>query len=103
MSDPYYKTAHWRRLRKARLMVDGFTCVVRGCGQPAKVVDHIITRRKGGPDTVENTRSLCDWHDRQIKEMGDGRRRNGGRLVVKGCFADGTPRDPNHPWHTGGK
>lgn len=35
------------------------------------------------------TRSLCDDHDRSIKEMSDGRRRYGGKLIVKGCFPDG--------------
>jgi hypothetical protein len=40
-SDPYYQTPHWRRLRAARLKLDRNTCVVRGWGQRAVVVDHI--------------------------------------------------------------
>ncbi len=102
-SDPYYKSKHWRRLRELRLALDGHVCVVPGCGKRANTVDHIKRRRDGGGDTIANTRSLCDDHDRSIKEMSDGRRRNGGRLVVKGCFPDGTPRDPSHPWYTGGR
>jgi 5-methylcytosine-specific restriction endonuclease McrA len=101
--DPYYRTPHWKRLRAARLKHDRHTCVVPGCGQRASVVDHIKRRRDGGADCMANTRSLCDEHDRSIKELPNGRRRNGGRLVVKGCFADGSPRDPNHPWYKGGK
>jgi hypothetical protein len=30
-------------------------------------VDHIKRRRDGGPDTIANTRSLCDDHYRSIK------------------------------------
>lgn len=103
MSDPYYRSRHWRQLRAQRLLIDKHTCVVAGCGQRATVVDHIKRRRDGGSDTIANTRSLCDAHDRSIKELANGKRRNDGRLVVKGCFPDGTPRDPNHPWYTGGR
>ena len=102
MTDPYYRSRHWRELRAARLKRDGGVCIVPGCGQRASVVDHIKRRRDGGADSIANTRSLCDQHDRSIKEMSNGKRRNGGRLVVKGCFADGSPRDPSHPWYTGG-
>ena len=101
--DPYYSTPQWRQLRAARLKMDRGVCVVPGCGQKANTVDHIKRRRDGGADSIGNTRSLCDEHDRSIKEMPNGKRRNGGRLVVKGCFPNGTPRDPNHPWFTGGR
>lgn len=103
MSNPYYRTAHWRRLRAQRLAMDKYTCVVPGCGQRAVIVDHIRSRTKGGADTIKNTRSLCREHDNAIKERANGKRANGGVLTVKGCFADGTPRDPNHAWFTGGR
>jgi 5-methylcytosine-specific restriction endonuclease McrA len=102
-SDPYYRSPHWRRLRAARLKLDRNTCVVPGCGKRATTVDHIKRRRDGGADTIANTRSLCDEHDRAVKERPDGKRANKGKLVVKGCFPDGTPRDPSHPWYTGGQ
>jgi 5-methylcytosine-specific restriction protein A len=102
-SDPYYRTPHWKRLRAAALKRDGGVCVVRGCGQLAVVVDHIKRRRDGGPDVLGNVRSLCDEHDRAVKELPSGARRGAGKLVVKGCFPDGSPRDPTHPWYTGGK
>jgi 5-methylcytosine-specific restriction endonuclease McrA len=101
-SDPYYSSPHWRRLRAARLKIDRNMCIVPACGQRANTVDHIVRRRDGGADTVSNTRSLCAEHDASIKELPSGNRRNSGKLVAKGCFADGTPRDPNHPWYTGG-
>ncbi|MGE3918286.1 MAG: HNH endonuclease [Hyphomicrobiaceae bacterium] len=102
-SDPYYRTPHWKRLRAARLKLDKGVCVVPGCGQRAVVVDHVKRRRDGGADTIANTRSLCREHDNQVKERAGGQRGNAGKLVVRGCYADGTPRDPSHPWHRGAK
>jgi hypothetical protein len=84
-SDPHYKSQNWKKLRARRLAMDGYRCIVPGCGQRATTVDHIKRRRDSGADTLENTRSLCDEHDRSIKEMSDGRRRNGGKLIVKGA------------------
>jgi 5-methylcytosine-specific restriction endonuclease McrA len=101
-ADPYYKTRAWQLLRKAALRRDLYTCVVPGCGQPAYAVDHIKARRAGGADALWNLRSLCKAHDHAVKETSTGERGNAGMLVVKGCFADGSPRDPSHPWFTGG-
>jgi 5-methylcytosine-specific restriction endonuclease McrA len=100
--DPFYKSLRWQRLRKARLMRDLFMCVVPGCGQLAVIVDHIKSRRSGGGDTLENLRSLCREHDNAVKEDRDGKRRSGGVMRVRGCFPDGSPRDPNHPWYRQG-
>lgn len=97
--DPYYNSKHWKHLRAARLRLDLFKCVVPGCNQPAYAVDHMKARRAGGADTIENLRSLCKQHDHSIKETRTGARGNAGKLVVKGFFADGTPRDPSHPWY----
>jgi 5-methylcytosine-specific restriction endonuclease McrA len=99
--DPYYLSTHWKRLRAARLKMDGNRCVVPGCGQRATTVDHIKRRRDGGLDVLSNLRSLCDEHDRMVKERPSGKRANAGKLVVRGCFADGSPRDPAHPWYRG--
>lgn len=103
MAHPYYKSPHWRRLRAARLRLDNATCIVLGCGKRAVTVDHVIARRAGGTDSIANTRSLCDEHDRAVKELPSGKRRNAGKLTVRGCFPDGSPRDPSHPWFMGGK
>jgi hypothetical protein len=40
---------------------------------------------------LENLRSLCETHDKQIKETPSGARRRDGRAVIKGCDADGWP------------
>ncbi len=101
-SDPFYRTKKWKHLRAAALRRDLYTCIVPGCGQPAYAVDHIKARRAGGTDTLDNLRSLCKPHDHAVKETSTGERGNAGVLVVKGFYADGTPRDPSHPWYTGG-
>jgi 5-methylcytosine-specific restriction endonuclease McrA len=98
MSDPFYRTRHWLKLRAARLRIDGDRCVVPGCGQPAKYVDHVVPRRDGGADALPNLRSLCAYHDNAIRQDRHGKRRMSGKLYVRECNADGSPRDPNHPW-----
>jgi 5-methylcytosine-specific restriction enzyme A len=99
-NDPYYRSKQWRERRAYVLERDRYTCVVRGCGQPATYVDHIVSRRHGGSDHPSNLRSLCQFHDGQVKEMPNGgQRRNAGELRVIGCDAKGWPLDPLHPWN----
>jgi len=93
-ADPYYQTKAWKRLRRAVLRRDLYTCVVPGCGQPAFAVDHIKARRQGGPDTFDNLRSLCKAHDHEVKEDKHGRRGHAGELRVKGFYPDGSPAIP---------
>jgi hypothetical protein len=94
----YYASAHWRTLRAAALRSDGYCCTVPGCGARATHVDHVDTRpRCVEPtpfDRIDNLRSLCGTHDAQIKERPASGRGRGGRPVIKGCDADGWPRDP---------
>ena len=96
MTERYHGSASWKRLRLRALERDQFRCVL--CGRPAKTVDHIVSRRNGGEDTLANLRSLCRACDNQIKEDASGKRRSGG--VVSGCDAQGRPIDKNHPWTT---
>ena len=95
----YYHSSAWRRLRKQRLQMDNYRCVVPGCGAIAKRVDHIVSRKAGGTDTLDNLRSLCVAHDNAIKEDARGTRRTDGKLFVRGCDADGWPLDKDHPWN----
>lgn len=99
MTDPYYRSEAWRKLRAERLAIDKHKCVVPGCGQRAVTVDHITSRRAGGADTIANTRSLCRLHDNQVKEDASGKRRSGGAPTVAGCDAHGLPLDPMHWWN----
>ena len=95
-SDPFYRTAQWRKLRVAVLQRDGYRCVVPACEHRAVVVDHIISPKNGGAHVMWNLRSLCRDHDNQMKELKGKRRRE--IPFVKGSKADGTPNDPNHHW-----
>ena len=96
--DPFYKTMAWQSLRAAALRRDGYRCVVPGCRTRATHVDHVIPRRRGGPDVLSNLRSLCKEHDNQVMQGPSGQRRSGGRPHMKGCDADGMPLDPTHWW-----
>jgi hypothetical protein len=47
---------------------------------------------------ADNLRSLCRYHDHATKEQPSGKRHNAGKFYVRDCNANGSPRDPNHPW-----
>ena len=72
--DCYYLTPEWRDLRRQTLERDGGVCTVPGCGRPAVVADHIVTRKVGGADALHNLRSLCRLHDNRFREGPTGRR-----------------------------
>jgi hypothetical protein len=92
VSDPYYRTAAWRRLRAEVLRRDP-VCRTPGCGKASVAVDHIVERRRGGADHASNLRGLClGCHTQRVR---------GGEPHAKGCHADGTPRDATHWWNTG--
>lgn len=50
-----------RRLRRSNYLCED--CQAEGRVTVATVVDHIIPLSKGGQDTDENTRNLCDEHN----------------------------------------
>ena len=52
-----------RRLRRTNYLCED--CQAEGKITIAKVVDHIIPLSKGGPDTDDNTRNLCDEHNQK--------------------------------------
>jgi hypothetical protein len=101
----YYRTPHWRTLKRACHERDGWRCTVTGCQTPTYrlTCDHIRRRPNVGYpttlDVLSNVRTLCGNHDAQVKERTDGTRRRDGKLVVAGCDVTGRPLDPNHPWN----
>ena len=50
-------TTAWRKLRKRVLMRDAGACQI--CGLEATHVDHVIPRRLGGDDSMDNLQALC--------------------------------------------
>jgi 5-methylcytosine-specific restriction protein A len=97
--DPFYKSLLWKYLRQDALRRDRYICTVRGCTELATHVDHIVSKRDGGPDALSNLRSLCALHDNQTKEDSTGKRRRDGKHHVPGCDANGNPLDPSHWWN----
>lgn len=95
--DPFYKTKRWAELRAAVIRRAHGRCETPGCNAKAVVADHIVSRRNGGSDTMQNLRALCRQCDNRVKESADGKRRSGG--LFRGCDKDGNPIDPNHPWN----
>ena len=86
--DPFYQTPEWKALRRATLERDHYTCTTPGCGQPARTVDHIVSRRKGGADALLNLRCLCVVCDQKLMQDRHGNRR---REVVQITGLDGWP------------
>lgn len=76
--DGYYQSAEWKALRKACLQRDLYRCTLAlpGCLHTASIADHIVSRRKGGTDTIENLRSVCRSCDNRLKEDHLGERRS---------------------------
>lgn len=92
----YYNSAHWKALKHATHVRDSWRCIVPGCGSTeALVCDHIETRpnvdHPTSSDVLENCRTLCGRHDRQVKERA-GKRMSGGKPKIIGCDANGWPK-----------
>lgn len=92
MTEPYYRSPAWRRLRAAVLARDPI-CRTPGCGRPSQHADHIVPRSRGGADNMANLRGLCASCHSTVTRQG-----NAKPLGVKGCDLNGMPLDPNHPW-----
>lgn len=55
--DSYYESAAWRDLRQATLRRDGHAC--QYCGAVAHQADHVVPRRRGGADALDNLVACC--------------------------------------------
>ena len=64
----------WRRLRSCYLSAHPLCvqCVADGELRPATEVDHVLPRRLGGTDEVENLQALCKRHHSQKTAREDG-------------------------------
>lgn len=54
-------TARWRRLRELVLTRDGWRCQLNGprCQGEAHTVDHLVARKHGGTDDLDNLVAAC--------------------------------------------
>jgi hypothetical protein len=57
--DPFYDSQEWRRLHAAVLTRDHHRC--RYCGAEGNQADHVIPRKKGGGDALDNLVCCCSW------------------------------------------
>lgn len=55
--DPYYDSVEWRILRFDVLLRDKHVC--QYCGEPARQADHVIPRKCGGYDHIDNLVAAC--------------------------------------------
>ena len=55
--DPYYDTPEWRDLRMRVCQRDKHLC--QYCGDRGFQADHIVPRKRGGPDTMKNLVCCC--------------------------------------------
>jgi hypothetical protein len=89
----FYDTQAWRRLRAACLAQHPI-CATAGCGQRSVVADHVLPRSRGGADTLDNLVGRCiTCHNA---------RRGTAEPRLRGCDANGIPRDRGHAWHAKG-
>ncbi len=105
MADWPYSTARWRRLRAMQLARQPLCSACmndEGRAVPAVDVDHRVPISQGGePWSMENLQSLCHAHH-SIKTGFDMKGESFERWERRGCNPDGSPRDPQHPWHRRG-
>lgn len=98
---PYY-TARWARLRRKVLAKEPMcrACATRGQHAPGEHVDHITPIRQGGDVwSMDNLQPLCAQHHSMKTNQYDAKGIPWSEWEYRGCNADGTPRDPNHPWN----
>ena len=55
--DPYYDTPEWRDLRRETL--HRYKHICQYCGERAFQADHVIPRKKKGPDNLSNLVACC--------------------------------------------
>jgi 5-methylcytosine-specific restriction endonuclease McrA len=56
-TDARLVSAGWKRQRLYVLNRDGYECTY--CGEPANEVDHVISRKDGGTDDLDNLVAAC--------------------------------------------
>lgn len=97
MTGNILKTQRWLRVRSRQLAREP---LCRECGQPARDVDHITPRSRGGaPFDPANLQSLCATHHSIKTALYD---KQGKDWTARGCDENGYPLDKSHPWNAVG-
>jgi 5-methylcytosine-specific restriction endonuclease McrA len=66
--DPYYQSKEWKQLRAYKLQLNPLCedCLeLENRVTEGHTVDHIIPRKQGGKDSIENLRTRCKFHNSQ--------------------------------------
>jgi len=75
-------------------------CAELGVDTLAVDVDHVTPLSAGGSAwSMANLQPLCRAHHTNKTRHWDMKGRAWSEWQQRGCNADGTPRDPAHPWH----
>lgn len=63
--DPYYQSKEWKHLRALKFQLNPICedCLEQGRITETHTIDHIIPRKQGGPDHINNLRSRCKRHN----------------------------------------
>jgi hypothetical protein len=71
-----------------------------GTSTIATEVDHLTPISKGGARYDHaNLQSLCSSHHSIKTSSFDMKGKDWRQWEYRGCFPDGSPRDPDHPWY----
>lgn len=100
-----YDTQRWKRVRANQLAREPLCrlCIEEGQNipRPAHHVDHKTPISAGGaPFDPANLQSLCHAHHSEktaLDKVGIAF----DDWELRGCYPDGSPRDPSHPWYAG--
>jgi len=99
-----YDTARWKRVRARQLAREPLCRACRALGHTveAEHVDHRKAIEDGGaPFDPANLQSLCHTHHSLKTNAVEKRGLSLEEWERRGCFSDGSPRDPQHPWYSG--
>ena len=63
--DPYYQTKEWKQIRAYKFQLNPLCedCQDEGKTTPTHTIDHIVPRKQGGSDSIDNLRSRCKHHN----------------------------------------
>ena len=88
MTDAYYLSLEWTRIKGAVLKRDGYRCTNAECTTPRVRlnVHHRIERNDGGSDRMSNLRTLCQSCHSRLTGYA--------RAGVRGADVDGNPNKP---------